>query len=118
MNLKKLNEKKPKDILFAEDLTIEWRDGAVAHYPFFYLRDICPCAKCVDEMSGTKVLDSKTIPPDIHIKKAEYVGNYALRITWSDEHDSGIFHFSLLRGLFDEAQEKGGIPGGPYARSI
>jgi len=118
MALKIRNDKKPKDILFAEDLTIEWRDGVIAHYPFFYLRDICPCAKCVDELSGEKVLDSKTIPADIHIQKADYVGNYALRINWSDGHDSGIFHFSLLRSLFDEAQEKGGAPGGPFARSI
>lgn len=108
-------KRKPKDIVYAEDLTIEWRDGVVAHYPFFYLRDMCPCASCIDEMSGQKTLDSKTIPADIHVAKAEYVGNYALRINWSDGHDTGIYSFSTLREAFELATQDGPTPGGPHA---
>lgn len=109
-----LNKRRPKDIVFADDLTIEWRDGVVAHYPFFFLRDVCPCASCVDELTGEKVLDPKKIPPDIHIRKADYVGNYALRIVWSDGHDTGIYAFRYLRDVLDMALEKGGGPEGPH----
>lgn len=109
-------KRRPRDVVFAEDLTITWRDGVVAHYPYPYLRDICPCATCVDEITGEKVLDSKSIPKDIHIQKAEYVGNYALRFNWSDGHDTGIYAFRFLRELFDLALE--GPPGtdGPFAQ--
>jgi len=30
---------------------------------------------------------------------AELVGNYALRIDWSDEHGSGIYSFQYLREI-------------------
>ena len=110
-----LANKKPKDILYAEDLAIDWGDVPVVHYPYLFLRDLCPCAECVDEISGEKVLDPNTIPKDIHIKKAEYIGNYALKITWSDEHDSGIFSFKFLRELYDRTLQDGETQGGPFA---
>ena len=96
-----LNKRKPRDIVFADDLTIEWKDGTISHYPFATLRDACPCAACVDELSGRKTLDPKTIPADIHIQKCEYVGNYAIRIDWSDRHNTGIYSFRFLRDLHD-----------------
>ncbi|MDH5751541.1 MAG: DUF971 domain-containing protein [Deltaproteobacteria bacterium] len=110
----KLSPRKPRDIIYADDLKIEWGDGVVAHYPFFYLRDLCPCAACVDEISGEKILDSSTIPGDIHVTGAEYVGNYALRVNWSDGHDTGIYTFASLREMYDHSQETGGEPGGPF----
>ena len=104
---------KPRDVVFADDLKVEWRDGETSHYPFFALRDACPCAQCIDEMSGEKVLDPNSIPKDIHIKGAEYVGNYGLKITWNDGHDTGIYHFKFLRELYDLAKDKGGLPERP-----
>jgi ATP-binding protein involved in chromosome partitioning len=96
-----LSKRKPRDIVFADDLTIEWKDGTISHYPFTALRDVCPCAACVDELTGRKTLDPKTIPADIHIRKCEYVGNYAIRIDWSDRHNTGIYSFRFLRDLHD-----------------
>lgn len=109
-------KRKPRDIVYDSDLTVEWRDGVVSHYPFMALRDACPCASCVDEITGQKVLDPGSIPEDISIKNAEYVGNYAIRITWSDGHDTGIFAFRFLRELFDMAEEQGFPDAGPFAR--
>ena len=106
-------KRKPRDVVFADDLLIEWRDGLSAHYPFFALRDACPCAACIDEISGDKVLDPKSIHRDIHIRKAEYVGNYALRFDWSDGHTSGIYSFRFLREFYELAMEEGGFPEGP-----
>ena len=111
-----LKKRKPRDIVYEDDLKVEWRDGIVSHYPFLGLRDACPCASCVDELTGRKVLDKTSIPGDIHIKKADYVGNYAIRIDWSDGHDTGIYSFRFLRDLFDMAAAKGFPAGGPFAR--
>ncbi|MFI5399482.1 MAG: DUF971 domain-containing protein [SAR324 cluster bacterium] len=96
-----LSRRKPKDIVFGSDVTVEWKDGVVSRFPLFELRDACPCAGCVDELTGRKTLDRKSIPADIHIKKCEYVGNYAIRIDWSDGHNSGIYSFRFLRDLHD-----------------
>ena len=93
------DKRRPRDIVYADDLTVQWRDGVLAHYPFRYLRDACPCASCINEITGEKVLDPASIPADIHIRKADYVGNYALRITWSDGHDTGIDAFTFLPDL-------------------
>ena len=100
MKLKvKKNNTKPEKILLAEDLYILWKDGTESHISFFKLRDFCPCASCIDEITGEKTLDTNSIPKDIHPLSSEYVGNYALRIQWSDKHDTGIYHFKMLQSL-------------------
>lgn len=111
-----LSKHRPRDIVYADDLTIQWRDDVVGHYPFRYLRNVCPCAGCVNELTGEKVLDPASIPEDIHIRKADYVGNYALRINWSDGHDTGIYAFSFLRELLERALQDGPDPDGPYVQ--
>jgi ATP-binding protein involved in chromosome partitioning len=64
----------------------------------------------VDELTGKKVLDPKSIPANIHIRKCEYVGNYAIRIDWSDGHNSGIYAFRFLRDLDELRQAQAGAP--------
>ncbi|MCH8842383.1 MAG: DUF971 domain-containing protein [SAR324 cluster bacterium] len=49
-----IGRRKPKDVVFGDDLTIEWRDGEVSHYPFFGLRDVCPCAGCVHQFERSQ----------------------------------------------------------------
>ena len=94
-----LKRRKPETILVASDLYILWKDGHESHFPFFPLRDACPCANCVDELTGQKTLNPATIAREIRIRSCEYVGNYALRIQWSDGHNTGLYSFKLLRRL-------------------
>jgi DUF971 family protein len=39
------------------------------------------------------------VPADVHPLRIESVGRYALQITWSDGHASGIYPFRRLRDL-------------------
>ncbi len=110
----KPNPARPSDVTFQQDLQIAWRDGKQTHYPFRMLRNACACAHCVDELSGKKVLKEETIAANIALTKAEYVGVYALRLSFSDGHSSGIFPFRRLRSLYDEAEKQGFPQGGPH----
>ena len=96
---------KPEKILLGDDLYILWRDGHESRYRFFDLRDACPCASCVDEITGKKTLDRSSIPENIHAESCEYVGNYAIRIRWSDGHDTGLYNFRLLRNKDGATQD-------------
>jgi DUF971 family protein len=79
-----------------QQLVITWSDGRVQRYPYVALRGDCRCAECVDEMTGKRLLDPATIPADITIKAMQLTGNYALQITWSDGHDTGLFTWRRL----------------------
>ena len=63
------------------------------------LRDGCPCADCVEEGTGRKLLDPSTIPQDIHPVGVSAVGNYAVQIDWSDGHSTGIYTWATLRAI-------------------
>jgi DUF971 family protein len=56
----------------------------------------CPCAACVDEHTGAQLLKPESVPLDVRATKVEPVGQYALRITWSDGHQTGLYSFDLL----------------------
>ncbi len=88
---------RPKEIYFDGRMHIIWEDEAHTIYNYRDLRTACPCASCVDEITGEKILDDSTIPEDIHPVKSAHIGNYALEILWSDDHDTGIFAFDKLR---------------------
>jgi ATP-binding protein involved in chromosome partitioning len=80
-------------------LSILWEDG---HRDDFDVRDLrlaCHCALCVEEMSGRKLLDPKTIRSDVSPRQIVSIGNYAIGFDWSDGHNSGIHSFNDLRAL-------------------
>ena len=80
-------------------LEISWSDHPTWKFPFHKLRDSCGCAHCIHEITGEKLLDPTTIPDDIHIQKMKLVGNYAVKISWSDGHDTGLYTWERLREL-------------------
>lgn len=89
-------------------LTIDWSDGVQSVYPIAKLRRGCPCATCKtlrESMSKSRLTvlpqTSGTDAP-LTVATAELVGNYALRVVWSDGHDKGIYSFAYLRALADQ----------------
>ncbi len=93
------------DLKKDEKLTIEWKDGTVSVYPIGQLRAMCPCAMCKgDREQKQQRPRSLTILPGnyaapLSAMSAELVGNYALRLEWSDQHASGIYSFVYLRSI-------------------
>lgn len=80
-------------------LLVAWPDGCAQKLPLVPLRAQCMCARCVDELTGQRILDVEGIDPAIAITHLALVGNYALKITWSDGHDTGLYTWDHLRRL-------------------
>ena len=88
-------------------LEIKWQDGSEAVYSLSYLRSMCPCAQCKEVRQSSDKPSSRlslTILPGnysqpLTVVNAELVGNYALRLEWSDNHASGIYSFDYLRSI-------------------
>lgn len=95
----------PKNIkVHMEERVIElvWSDAEIARLPFRVVRQNCRCAVCVDELTGKQLLDPETVPSDLGLIDISLCGNYALRVRWSDTHDSGLFTWNHLRAIGDK----------------
>lgn len=88
-----------------KQLCINWADGHASAYPLALLRRACPCAGCraareEETKNPLRVLSAIANPQDLATATdAELVGHYALRITWKDGHNTGIYDYALLRSL-------------------
>lgn len=85
-------------------LRIKWLDGFESAISLENLRKNCPCAECQGEDIGGKkiklpLLYENSKPEMFEISSIEPVGNYAIRIVWKDNHDTGIYSFEYLRAL-------------------
>jgi prepilin-type processing-associated H-X9-DG protein len=89
---------------------IAWADGHTSHFDFVYLRDQCPCATCNDERAKKESLgeaspafaSSPALPmfkPKPKAQSAQAVGQYAIQISFSDGHSTGIYSYDLLRSI-------------------
>lgn len=88
------------------ELGFDFDDGSRAVFRLRDLRLACPCALCVDENSGERLLDPKTVPDDISVESIQSVGRYAVGILWSDGHRTGIYPYDLLKRLTNGLTEK------------
>ena len=80
-----------------DGLGIEWdQQGHEGFFPARDLRLACPCAACVEEMSGRPILDPAIVPRDIRPISLALVGAYGIKIQWSDGHSTGIYTFEQL----------------------
>lgn len=89
---------------------IAWADGHASHFDFAYLREHCPCATCNDQRGKKETLaevspafaSSPALPmfkPKARAQSAQAVGQYAIQISFSDGHSTGIYSYQLLRSL-------------------
>jgi DUF971 family protein len=81
-----------------DGLLIEWDEGGhQALYSARALRLACPCAECVEEMTGRQLLDPAAVPAGVRPVSVGLVGGYGLQVQWSDGHGTGIYTFERLR---------------------
>ena len=98
---KKIIEKpiQPKIMIDENNINLYWSDEDKISISNNLLRKSCACALCIDEMTRKPLLDPNSIPDDIHAKKVNTIGNYAILIDWSDGHNTGFYPFNMLRDL-------------------
>ena len=109
----------PSELKVARDrrtLTVTWADGARDAFSAEFLRVLSPSA----EVRGHSEADRKTMAGkrDVTISDLQPIGHYAIRIVFSDGHDTGLFSWSYLtelgremdarwQGYLDELKAKG-----------
>ncbi|WP_097462324.1 gamma-butyrobetaine hydroxylase-like domain-containing protein [Mangrovitalea sediminis] len=80
-------------------LELVYSNGESVQLDFEYLRVFSPSAEVRGHGGGEGYL--QTGKKDVTIEKLEPVGNYALKIHFSDGHDSGLYSWEFLRDLAD-----------------
>jgi DUF971 family protein len=86
----------PSEIRLSRDrtrLSITWADGKTIDYPATFLRE-----RTRDANSVRFAVDGWAVPAasGLTISKVEPIGNYAVRLGFSDGHDRGIFPWAYL----------------------
>ncbi len=97
----------PRNIRALKDrgiLELTWDDDSTFQIPFRDVRAACPCASCIEEWTGRRLLDPETIPADIQPTNFKFIGNYSLKISWSDGHDTGLYTWDHLSDLCHRPQ--------------
>ena len=96
----------PTEIRVSKDkrsLTIGFDNGESHELTAEFLRVLSPSA----EVQGHTPSQKQTVPGkrDVGIMKVEPVGNYAVRISFDDMHNSGIYSWDYFRKLGTEHDE-------------
>ena len=78
-------------------LEIAFADGRAFRFPYEFLRVHSPSAEVRGHGPGQEVL--QVGKRDVAIKEVEAVGRYAIRPTFSDGHDTGIYSWEYLYEL-------------------
>lgn len=78
-------------------LELVYENGESYPLDFEYLRVYTPSAEARGHGPGQETL--QTGKRDVDIERIEPVGTYALRLVFSDGHDSGLYSWDLLYNL-------------------
>jgi DUF971 family protein len=91
-------------------LTITWTDGRTSFFPVAYLRRMSPSAEAKDLRANLKRNPLTVLPSSrggasgpLAALDAELVGNYAIRIRFSDGHSTGLYSWEYLRSIDPDA---------------
>ena len=114
MDLSPFENIEPQELRWNDDggVRISWSDGHDSDYDLAHLRAECPCATCKGTHGPPTTLVIKTgragfniastkrkSEPSIEVKSVAPVGKYAIRFTWGDGHDAGLYSYRYLRGI-------------------
>ena len=88
-----------------QGIIFTWADGLEAELDPRTLRISCTCARCISETTGERLLDPETVAEEIKLTAFEPVGNYAVRLVFSDGHNSGIYSWDTFYELGENQAE-------------
>ncbi len=85
------------------ELGITFDDGTVGRLPAEFLRVVSPSA----EVQGHSPSERKLVPGkrDVTIRAIEPIGNYAVRLVFSDGHDTGLYSWHYLYEITRRKEE-------------
>lgn len=81
----------------SHELEIGFSDGRAGRLSFEFLRVLSPSAEVRGHGAGQEVL--QTGKRNVKLLAVEPVGSYAVRLVFSDGHDSGLYTWDYLYGL-------------------
>ena len=93
------------DLKKDKGLTVQWADGSTSYYSIAYLRRWSPSADARELREKLSKNPLTVLPASAVSDKpltatgAEFVGHYAIRIVFSDGHDTGIYSWDYLREI-------------------
>lgn len=88
----------------ARTLEVGYADGTRFHLPCEYLRVYSPSAEVRGHTPAQAVL--QTGKRSVSIAAIEPVGNYAVKLVFSDGHDSGLYSWDVLYTLGREQDQR------------
>jgi DUF971 family protein len=82
-------------------MDVVWEDGHRSSYSGEQLRWACPCAECRGEAGAPGRLSrvKSLAAEELRLQDVSLIGQYALQIAFQSGHATGLYTFSLLRGL-------------------
>lgn len=88
----------------SEGLEVRWQGGKVSFFPVAFLRRMSPSAdaRMIREALAKNPLTVLSRSPStlpLEAVSAELCGTYAVRIRFSDGHDTGLFSWKYLREI-------------------
>ena len=84
-------------------LELSYEDGSSYRLPFELLRVLSPSAEVQGHGPGQETL--QTGKREVLIASLEPVGHYALKPTFSDGHDSGLYSWDYLHFLCENQEQ-------------
>ena len=100
------------DLVKDRGLTIKWTDGSECFYSIAYLRKMSPSAEAIELRKQMRENPLTVLPASSNKDQpltalgAELVGNYAIRIEFSDGHNTGIYSWKYLKEIFQPVESK------------
>jgi DUF971 family protein len=100
----------PTEIRLTRDrthLAVTWDNGAISAFPAVLLRE-----KARDANSVRIAVNNWAVPAaaGLTITHVEPIGNYAVRLAFSDGHDRGIFPWAYLNEIAADGSSEAAAP--------
>ncbi|MDZ7826442.1 MAG: DUF971 domain-containing protein [Gammaproteobacteria bacterium] len=84
-------------------LEVSWADGSRFELPCELLRVYSPSAEVRGHGAGDRIL--QTGKKHVNITGVEPVGNYAVKLSFDDGHDTGLYSWDFLRDLGENREQ-------------